>query len=286
MNTESTHTVRHKSSRVKVLLYHRVLPSKKLCDEHPAMLIHVDEFRKQLWLLERWGFTAITFSDYWLSTQGELELPKRPVIITFDDGYEDTYEYAFPILQEFAMPSVVFVLGDRTIRTNSWDSGLNMPPGKLMNDQQIIELHEARHEIGAHSMTHADLCSLSKEAAWSEISRSRISLEILLNAPVKSFAYPYGRCDSEAKTMARDAGYKIGCAAYSGPPFFGRDTMEIRRMLVPGNLTALGFAARMLTPYEIYSWARWKAVRTVRPNRDGCRQGRNNAVQQLNLIEP
>jgi len=274
-----------KTTKVKVLIYHRVIPSKKLCMDHPKVLIHVDDFRKQLALLERWGFTAITFSDYWLCQQGELDLPKKPVIITFDDGYVDTYEYAFPILQEFEMKSVIFVLGDRTIRTNSWERDWNIPAAKLMNDQQIIELHEAGHEIGAHSMTHADLRSLSMEAAWSEISRSGISLEILLGASVKSFAYPYGLYNNAVKSMVQDAGFKAGCATYSGPPFFGKDIFEIRRTLIPGNVNVLGFAARMLTPYEVYSWARWKTKNTI--IRDVHQSGHNgkNASEQLNLIE-
>ena len=221
------------------------------------------EFRYHLTLLERWGFTAITFDDYRLYQSGELNLPKKPVIITFDDGYVDTYEAAFPLLQEFGMKAVVFALGDRTIKANTWDTHSSIPVGPLMNDEQIIELHSAGFEIGSHTMTHAKLPLLSHEHAWDEISRSRMRLEILLNAPVRTFAFPYGFVNEETKKMLPDAGYSIGCATHSGPPVFDSDLFEVRRTLMPASADVVKIGLRMLTPFEYYSWARWKAKTAI-----------------------
>src|SRR3990172_10485191 len=93
--------------KIKILMYHRIVDDKEANSKHWTC-IHVREFRRQLESLERWGFTAITFDDYRLYLQGELNLPRKPVVLTFDDAYLDTYENAFPLLQEYGMRAVIF----------------------------------------------------------------------------------------------------------------------------------------------------------------------------------
>jgi len=250
-------------SKIKVLMYHRVVDSVGLSEEYPEMCIHVDKFRRHLSLLDRWGVTAITFNDYRLFLAGEINLPKRPVVLSFDDGYEDNFQNAFPALQDHGMKAVFFVLGDRQIKANTWDADSSMPLGPLMTEEQILELHRAGFEIGSHSLSHPELSHLQRETAWEEISRSRQLLEILLNAEVGTFAFPYGLANSTTKKMVIDAGYSLGCATYSGPPLFGTDPFEIRRTLITGDTDAFGLALRVLTPYEYYSWARWKAKKVL-----------------------
>lgn len=242
---------------VKVLLYHRVVDDERLSRAHWSC-INIEQFRQQLELLDRWGFTTITLHDYRLFCQGELSLPAKPVILTFDDGYLDTYKYAFPVLQEFGMRSVVFVLGDRRIRTNYWDKDRGIPEAPLMEGEHIIEMHEAGFEIGSHSLSHVNLTQIPEDKAWEEISRSRILLEILLNDSVKSFSYPYGLLNGMTKRMVKHAGYSIGCSVGSGPATFGRDPLEIRRITISNAISSGGFAVRLLAPFQRYAWMRWK----------------------------
>jgi peptidoglycan/xylan/chitin deacetylase (PgdA/CDA1 family) len=157
------------------------------------------------------------------------------------------------------MKAVFFVLGDKNIKSNTWESGNGISMIPLMDPYQILEIHTAGFEIGSHSLTHLQLPKTSHTTAYNEISRSRMMLEILINAPVLSFAYPYGLLNNTVKQIVIDAGYSIGCAVYSGPASFGTDLFEIRRIPVPGTLSILGFSARVLTPYEYLCWIRWKA---------------------------
>ncbi len=249
--------------RIKILLYHRIVNDERLSQTHWHS-VHLREFRRQLEFLDRWGFTPITLNDYRLFTEGKLNLPARPVIITFDDGYSDTYTYAFPLLQEYGMKATVFVLGDRRIKSNYWDSRTGFPEVSLMQERQIVEMREAGFEIGAHSMTHAKLTLIPEDKAWEEISRSRILLEILLNEPVLSFSYPYGALNGMTKRMTEHAGYRIACGVYSGPAVFGKDPFEIRRTSILNNTSLSGFALRLLTPYEYYSWLRWRLSRSFK----------------------
>lgn len=253
---------------LKVLVYHRIVDDEAVSRKFWHCL-HVERFRRQLELLDRWGFTPITFADYRLFREGELNLPSKPVIITFDDGYMDTFTYAFPLLQEFGMRAVVFVLGDRRIKTNYWDRTVGFPEAPLMDGRHILELHEAGFEIGAHSMSHVKLTAIREDLAWDEISRSRMLLEILLNDNVHTFSYPYGLNSAGTRRMTQNAGYLSACSVGSGPAVFGQDPFEIRRLTVFNNAGAGAFALRLLAPYEYYGWLRWRVSRYLKTGDPG-----------------
>jgi peptidoglycan/xylan/chitin deacetylase (PgdA/CDA1 family) len=263
---------------IKVLMYHRVVKDRVLSKGHWTC-IHAEDFRRHLEFLDRWGFTPITLNDYRLYLEGEINLPRKPVIITFDDGYLDTYENAFPLLQEFGMRAVVFVLGDRTIMSNAWDAdgGISMAP--LLEARHIVEMHRGGVEIGAHSLTHAKLVDLPRQRLWDEISRARMNLEILLNSPVWSFSYPFGLLNSVAKKMVQDAGYRFACSVYTGPSTFGMEAFEIRRIAIRSSTGILGFGIRMLTPYQHYEWIR-RSVRERMISQEEHSQGNEQVEDQ------
>ncbi len=242
------------AKKIRVLMYHRILPrgeTARGCE----LSLDTEMFRQQLALLDRWGYTTITFQDYHLILDGQLNSPRKPVILTFDDGYLDTFENAYPLLEEYGMRAVVSVVGDRTLKTNSWEEHNGTA---LMNDQQILELHEAGFEIASHSMTHRILTSLSADKAWEEISRSRMLLEILLNAPVYTFAYPFGTHDHRIKMMVKDAGYKFACSVSSGPAIFGKDPFDIRRIKIRDRHGLPEFMYQMVGPYLRQRFLWWK----------------------------
>jgi len=254
--TESLN-VEGKPHKIRVLMYHRVVDGDPT--EAHWTCVQTREFRRHLELLDHWGFTAITFDDYRLYLTGELNLPRKPIIITFDDAYLDVYTNAFPILQEFGMKAVVFALGNREIKENTWDRPLGLPTAPLLSDQELVELHTAGFEIGAHSMNHTRLTTLSEDKAWEEISRSRMVLEIIINSPVRSFSYPYGDVNNSIKKMVEDAGYTIACSVFSGQAAFGVEPFEKRRIAIPAGTNDIGLGVRVLLPYHRYGWLRWKA---------------------------
>ncbi|HMK37995.1 MAG TPA: polysaccharide deacetylase family protein [Bacteroidota bacterium] len=242
---------------VRVLMYHKIVPDGT-AGIQDGVELPLSLFRRHIRLLDRWGFTSITFEDYRLSLDEGLELPKRPVIITFDDGYAETYDIAFPVLKEYGMRAVVFVLGDRTMLANDWDLPLGIPPSPLMNDSQILEMHAAGFEIGSHSMTHPHLARLSREEVWDQVSRSRMRLEIMLNSPVQTFAYPYGELNGLVKSLVTEAGYRFACGSWSGPPVALSDHYEIRRALIVANDGPVRMAFKVIAPYRHYRWLWWK----------------------------
>lgn len=247
--------------RIKVLMYHRVVCDTKLSRATGRYAVDAAVFESQLQTLERLGYTAITFRDFALYRRGELNLPRKPVIITFDDGYEDTFTTAFPLLREYGMTAVVFIVADPSIRSNAWDDGRDITPANLMSSRQILEMHDAGIEIGSHSLTHPDLTALDRDAAWTEISRSRMLLEMMLNAPVRTFSYPYGLLNDALRAMVVDAGYDFACGVYSGPSVFGGDLLNIRRIEPSQKREPFRFWFQMMTPYQKLGVARHRIRR-------------------------
>ncbi|MDI6802824.1 MAG: polysaccharide deacetylase family protein [Bacteroidota bacterium] len=256
------------SNKIKVLMYHIVTDDKSFCSKNRNIAVHVSEFRNQMKFLDRCGFVTITFEDYLLYMNGELNLPKKPIILSFDDGFADVHQYAFPILQEFGMRAVLFILGDRKIKTNSWDHASGISPKPLLADYQIIEMHDAGFEIGSHALTHSKLTNIQREKAWEEISRSRMLLEIFLNTQVKSIAYPFGSVNKTLKILAEEAGYQIGCGSYSGPLVFGKDRFEIHRINIPGQLTIFQFALRLSRLHHYLEWTWWRLMKNGKINKN------------------
>ncbi|MDE3056852.1 MAG: polysaccharide deacetylase family protein [Bacteroidota bacterium] len=279
--SESESLSRNGSRSIKILVYHRIVRGRGK-ENFCKFCLSEDEFRRHLEWLDRWGFTPITFEDYRIASEKQLELPHKPIILTFDDGYLDTYQVAFPLLKEFGMKAVIFVLGDRTIKNNVWDAHLNLLQSSLLEDSHILEMHEAGMEIGAHSMTHLKLTDVKEERAWEEISRARMLLEILLNAPVLSFSYPYGLVNETVKHMVASAGFTHACSVWTGPAVFGKDAYELRRIPILNSTTTSKLAVRVSSLFQYYSWMRWTAGKILRRKHPGYE---NELIAPLDSVE-
>lgn len=119
-------------------------------------------------------------------------LPDKPVLLTFDDGYEDIVEHALPVLRRYGFGAAVFIVTGRVGGTNTWDEAQGSATLRLMTAEQIRYWATQGIEFGAHSRTHADLTTLSADQLENEIVGSRDDLAKILGAPVTSFAYPFG----------------------------------------------------------------------------------------------
>lgn len=251
-----------KRANVKVLMYHRIVPDGAPPGRY-AWTSTISQLKKHLSLLRRWGYKAVSLRDYSEYILGKTAISEKPVIMTFDDGYEDVRLHALPVLEEFGAKATFFVLGDRSLRTNQWDDETGLGRSELLSDDAIRELHAEGHEIGSHSMTHPDLTTISHEYARVEIIESKKRLEDLLQARVLSFAYPHGATNSALERVVEDSGYAYGCGVYSGPPVFGGNNFNVRRLPVTRYTNGMNLALMMLAPYEYYTWLRWKVGRRV-----------------------
>ncbi len=211
------------------LMYHHVGPS------HPGTLreltVSPKQFERQIRWLARWGYTGIRPSD-WLRWRREgTGLPRKPILITFDDAYAETAEYALPILRRYGFGAAVFVVTERIGGTNTWDEAEGCGTLQLMTAEQIRYWARERIEFGAHGRTHADLTQLPADTCSAEIGGSKADLETLLGAPVVSFAYPYGHVNEIVCDMVRSE-FDLAFSVDEGLNFLKGDPHLLKRRYV------------------------------------------------------
>ncbi len=224
--------------RIPVLMYHRIVASPALNSKH-GIWVTTSNFEQQLRSLRQRGFTSITLRQYDEFRRGVGPLPAKPIILTFDDGYEDNYIFAFPLLQKYESKAVIFTTGDLKRRTNYWD--VDEPRLPLLSVKQMREMANAGIEFGSHTVSHSKLTEIPILAALREIARSKEILEQTLSSIVTSFAYPYGAFHDQVKHLVAQSGYRYAVAGDEGPMSLWEDFFEIRRTQVFPWTTSFGF---------------------------------------------
>jgi peptidoglycan/xylan/chitin deacetylase (PgdA/CDA1 family) len=215
-----------------ILMYHHVND-----DTGTRYSIQVESFRKQMEMLKQEGYETVTVSQVADAIRGEGNLPSRPVAITFDDGYLDTYENAFPILQELGFTATVYIITGTLGTKKSYG---------YMQVDALKTLSDAGWEIGSHGVTHTDL-NKTKLGAGNEMKQSKEDLETKLGIKVRSFSYPFGIANQSLKDLAVEMGYDSGVGIdilnTHGPSrLFFLSRREVYR-----SLPLFGFA-NLLTP--------------------------------------
>lgn len=174
-----------------ILLYHHVADVGYVTRYY----VTPDAFRTQLEKLREWGYTSITVSELVNVLINGGELPARPVVLTFDDGNNDIYDIAFPIMQEMGFVGTFYIVGNR-LNSNYY-----------VHADEIQEMVNAGWEIGDHGMSHVDL-TLDHSMANYEILQSRLDLEAAIGQPINTFAYPYGETDEFITNQVSEYGYR------------------------------------------------------------------------------
>ena len=130
-------------------------------------------------------------------------------MITFDDGYEDVYTSAYPILTKYGMTATVFVLAGYIGTLNTWDVRLRLKRSRHLTSDQIQVLFDKGFGIASHGMHHRFLTRCNDANTEVELRESKAILESLLHHPVHGFAYPYGSVNSKVAERVKSAGYRI-----------------------------------------------------------------------------
>ena len=145
----------------------------------------------------------------------EFNLPPKSIMITFDDGYEDFYMSACPILTKYGMTATVFVLAGFIGKLNTWDVRLRLKQSRHLTSKQIQTLFGSGFGIASHGMQHRFLTRCNEANTRVELWESKAILESLLHHPVHSFSYPYGCVNTKVAEQVESAGYR---AAFSLKP--------------------------------------------------------------------
>jgi peptidoglycan/xylan/chitin deacetylase (PgdA/CDA1 family) len=224
------------SSWFPVLLYHRIVP-KPISPDPYHNCVTTAAFRSHLEWLKIHGYTSTSLTD-----SSQLRHIKS-VGITFDDGYEDNYVHALPLLRQFGFTATVFVVTDAIGGVNDFDMSLGAAPARMLRPEQIRELHRHGFQIGSHSCSHPpSLIDLGDAQLRDELVRSRAVLGDLIQAPVNTFSYPHSRVDQRTEIAVQDAGYDLALAGEGSS--FARYRMH-RIFAPPGEGAALAGRLRL-----------------------------------------
>ncbi|MBI3288910.1 MAG: polysaccharide deacetylase family protein, partial [Elusimicrobia bacterium] len=209
-----------------------------------------EDFRRQLDYLKENGYTPIDFRDWRDAEKGLKTLPDKPVLITFDDGYMNNYELAYPILREVGFKACIFLVYGTMDKHNSWHDPESEPWLKMLTWRQIREMQDSGLiEFGSHSMGHRNLAALPlDEAAW-ELGESKKRLEDTLGREMVGFAYPYGAgaYKPDVRRAALEAGYRFDFSIKQGISALPWDRQKeaVRRLLIRGDDTMYDFHLNM-----------------------------------------
>lgn len=247
------------TDRLPVLMYHRIADSGS---NHLARYrTSPEQFEQQLAFLRKNGYYGITLRQWWYQISRRQPLDGRAVLLTFDDGYADFFEHAWPLLDAYKFPATVFIVADAVGGHADWDSDLDDPPA-LLDWPTIRRLAASGIDFGSHSGSHRALTSLSPRDALAQEQAARATFERELGQPVSTLAYPYGAVDEVVRQTMRAAGYQIGVETTEGLASVWDDPMAIARREVRGDHSLDEFAALLGTPAR--RSALRKGLRSVR----------------------
>jgi len=201
---------------------------------------------RQLALLRRAGACFIDADRLLAHVRGERELPRRAVLVTFDDCYTDLASAAVPILRRHGVPAVAFAVSGEVGGTNSWDARLGRTSLDLLDADALRSLPANAVEIGAHSRTHPELPRTDDGRLLDEIRGSLDDLEALGLPRPRTFAYPYGEHDARVRQAAEGAGLAMAFAITPGRVYRGADLFALPRIEVQRDDTPLTVLLRTL----------------------------------------
>jgi peptidoglycan/xylan/chitin deacetylase (PgdA/CDA1 family) len=222
-----------REARVPILMYHHIGDLPPDADAvRKSLTVSQVEFEAQMKYLAEQGFTTIHLTGLMDHLQTGAPLPEKPVLLTFDDGYDDNYTNVFPTLKDYGFVGTFFVIGSPT------DYG---SPGYL-RWEQILEMYDNGMEIGAHSLTHRyNLGQMRPSTQDSEIKNDhKLMVDHLPNwTPI--FSYPSGSYNAYTIELLQQLGYVAAVTTNQGTLQSSAKPFELRRIRIRGEWSMTQF---------------------------------------------
>lgn len=235
------------ASLLPILNYHHV-GIKREPRGHQRLWISIEHFAAQMNYLTQAGYQCLSLRDCLPLIQGKGKNERKVAALTFDDGYDNFYQYAFPVLSQCGFAATVFVVTREIGGKSRWDAGFET---SLMNWPQIKELSAHGIEIASHTVSHPRLTRLPPEEAQRELRESRLELEAKLGSAATSLAYPFGDHNSHVEKLAAASGYQLACTIRRGNLHAPWEQFRLKRVPVDDYTTSRRFRRRLSPLYEL-----------------------------------
>ncbi len=220
---------------LNVLVYHKIgYPPKG--SKLKELWVTPESFEKHIIWLKKNNYKILGFSelfDYYKNNKPVDDV----VLITFDDGYENNYRYAYPILKKYNAKGNIFIVYNTIGEINIWHNPKTEPWQRMATKEMILEMDKSGViEFGSHTMNHPRLENIPFEDASWEIKESKKQLENLLQKEIIAFAYPYGNgaYNRDLRKIVLDTNYVFDFSFLQGktPWPWNRDNTPIDRLYI------------------------------------------------------
>lgn len=240
--------------RVPILMYHKIDVAPKGA-KVPHHYVTPKRFASHVRALKSFGYQTVTLGQAVDLLDGRAEPPEKPIVLTFDDGYQNFETNAMPSLVKGGSLASVFVVTGQLGGTNAWDTRLGDVEEPLMSAESLRRVAAQGIEIGSHTVNHARLSELSLEEVTKELADSRATLGTLLGQETKVFCYPYGSYTDDVRSAVIEAGYQAACSVEKGWNSSETDRFLLKRVNVRSD-----------TSSPILFWKLWRQGRKSPPS--------------------
>ncbi len=199
---------------VPIMMYHKVEDSETLKSD----TVSPENFQKHMAYLKNHGYRVLTLDEFVEGVKHDRMFPEKSVVLTFDDGYENNFLHAFPVLQQNQFPATLFISPEFIGREG------------FLTWRQIYQMQAHDISYGSHGMTQAYLPDLNEHRRRYEIEESKAVLEGNLSTRIDYFAYPVGGFNDDIKKRLQTSGYRAAMATNRGYDRFNKDVFEINRI--------------------------------------------------------
>jgi peptidoglycan/xylan/chitin deacetylase (PgdA/CDA1 family) len=225
-------TIVNRSIRVPILMYHDItyLP-------HNSLGMSPHQFDAEMKYLYNHDFHTINLGQLYAALYHGYSLPSRPIVLTFDDGYESVYSNAYPILKQYGFQGTVFMI-----------SGFVGHRGRhpFLTWRELLEMERSRViDVESHTVHHIDLATANNAQIQYELQVSAATLEHHLHHPIRYFCYPSGQFRPETLTDLRRDGYLLATTEHPGYASSSDGPYELRRLRVYEDMPLSTFAAML-----------------------------------------
>lgn len=208
---------------IPVLMYHSIstIPGNTLG-------VPVQQFTEEMKWLNQQNYTSLSLEEFYEALVNKTPVPEKPIVLTFDDGYSDNYDAAWPILHQYGFKATFFV-------TTS-----SVGPG-MMNWDQLTDLVHQGNSVASHTVHHYDLATLSSQQQADELSLSKKDVEDHLSNKVKALCFPSGKYNQTTLELMPKLGYTLGFTTQSGKVHLGDNLLTLKRLRISGGMSITAF---------------------------------------------
>lgn len=210
--------------RIPILGYHAIDDSGSYVSRAPRI------FQTEIETLARLGCAGWSMSQLMNTVKAGAPIPDRVIVLTFDDGFRNFKDAAWPVLCSVGFSATLYVPTDYVGGTADWYRAYHLEPFLMLSWDELRQLRDQGADIQSHGCSHRKLTEISGDDARRELEQSKALIERELGVDVRHFCYPFGFHNAAVRRAAAESGYESAVTMKPGSYRMGDDTRAIRRL--------------------------------------------------------